>query len=84
MHAASEVRGKCANHLVTEAPYRVSLNYLIYVHCLILSCIIIIELHQFHVYMYVCIKFISTRKSHHYINNALPESRAYIQLYKSM
>ena len=26
--------------------------------------------------LYVCINFISTRKSHHYINNAFPESRA--------
>jgi hypothetical protein len=34
--------------------------------------------------MCVCINFISTQKSHHYINNALPESCAYIQLYKSM
>ena len=31
--------------------------------------------------MYVCINFIQARKSHHYIDNALPESRAIIYKY---
>ena len=29
-------------------------------------------------YLYACINFISTGKCHDYINNALPESYAYI------